>query len=70
MKVSPINNIVTPKTTGYAAASGLCLTALSGCSNNKYLRKSHKAFAIATAIITAIHIGQIEYYHLKYKQNK
>ncbi len=70
MKISPINKIITPKTTGYTAAAGLCLTAMSGFSKNKTFRKSHKFLAFSTAIITAIHIAQIEYYHLKYKQNK
>ena len=71
MKITPIDNkFVTSKSTGYAAAVCICLTAISGASKNKAIYRTHKPLALITGIITAIHIGLIEYYNKKYKQNK
>ena len=63
-----MNKIVTPKTTGYAATAGLGLSVWSGISKNRNYRKQHKPLAYITAVLTAIHIGLIEYYHHKYKK--
>ncbi len=70
MKVDSVrkNSIITPKTTGYAATVGLGATVWSGISKNKTFRRQHKPLAYITAILTAIHIGLIEYYHHKYKK--
>lgn len=68
MKASSVNSIITPKTTGYAATTALGLAVWSGVSKNKTFRKQHKPLAYLTAILTAIHIGLIEYYHHKYKK--
>ena len=67
MKISSINQIVTPKSTGYAATTALGVATLSGISKNKNFRKAHKPLAYITAALTALHIGLIEYYHHKYK---
>ena len=70
MKVSKISSIITPKTTGYASAAGLCLTVLSGMSKKRLIYRAHKPLAFLTAGITALHIGLIEYYHHKYSKHK
>ena len=68
MNVNKIQStLITPKTTGYAATTSLGLAVLSGASKNKKFRNTHKPFAILTAILTALHIGLIEYYHHKYR---
>ena len=68
MKVEKVlPRIVTPKTTGYAAAAGLGLAVWSGISKNKTFKKTHKPFAWASALLTILHIGLIEYYHYKYR---
>lgn len=69
MKVETIQTFTNPKVTGYTAASALCLTTISGLSKNKLIRKSHKPLAWASSVLTLIHIGLIEYYYLKYKNN-
>lgn len=69
MKVNPIQQIITPKTSGYAATVGLGASVVSGVSKNKNFRKMHKPLAYMTAILTALHIGLIEYYHHKFKSN-
>lgn len=70
MNVAPVksNSYITPKTTGYAATAGLALSVWSGVSKNKSFRKKHKPIAYITALLTAVHIGLIEYYHYKYKK--
>ena len=70
MKVSPIqqNKYITPKTTGYAATTGIAWSIYSGISKNKSVRKTHKPVAYLSAVLTAIHIALIEYNHYKYKQ--
>lgn len=65
-----INSIITPKTTGYVATASLGLATVSGISKNKTFRKTHKPLAYITAVLTALHIGLIEYYHYKFKKNK
>lgn len=70
MKISPINQFVTPKSTGYSATIALCMTTLSGVSKNKSFRKMHKPLAYVSVILTAIHIALIEYYHHSYKKGK
>ena len=68
MKVSSIqSNIITPKTTGYAAALGLGLTVISGMSKNNSIRKVHKPLAIFSILSAILHLGLIEYYHYKFK---
>ena len=70
MKVTSVksNNILTPRTTSYSATLGLGLSIWSGLSKNKSFRKAHKPLAYITALLTALHIGLIEYYHIKYKK--
>lgn len=70
MKISEIKSYITPKTTGYAAATGIVLSALSGKSRNRTFRKMHKPIACATVLSTAIHVGLIEYNNYKWKQQK
>ncbi len=70
MKISPINQTLTPKSTGYSATFALGIATLSGISKNKSFRKMHKPFAYLSAIFTAIHIALIEYYHHSYKKEK
>ena len=65
-----INGIITPKTTGYAATVSLGLATVSGISKNKTFRKAHKPLAYVTAALTVLHLGLIEYYHHKFKNNK
>lgn len=70
MEIRPVimNKIITPKTTGYATTAGLGLSVWSGISRNKTFRKKHKPLAYTTAVLTALHIGLIEYYNFKYKK--
>lgn len=69
MKVDSVKrNYITQKTTGYAATASLGLAVVSGISRNKSFRKTHKPFAYISALLTAAHIGLIEYYHHKYKK--
>lgn len=65
-----INNVSTPKTTGYAATVSLGLATASGISKNKCFRKVHKPFAYVTAALTFLHLGVVEYYHHKFKNGK
>lgn len=68
MKVQSVcDKFITPKTTGYAAASCIGMSVLSGISKNRIIRKTHKPLAYMSAILTIFHIGLIEYYHHKYK---
>lgn len=69
MKVSSTNQIITPKSTGYIATTALGVATLSGISRNRNIRKAHKPTAYLTAILTALHIGLIEYYHHKFKNS-
>lgn len=71
MKVTPIqqNKYITPKTTGYAATTGIAWSIYSGISKNKSIRKTHKPVAYISAVLTAAHIALIEYNHYKYKQS-
>ena len=70
MKISPISQIVTPKSTGYSATLALGMATLSGVSKSKSFRKMHKPLACVSAILTALHIALIEYYHYSYKNGK
>ncbi len=70
MKIDKIQSYITPKTTGYASAIGLGLSAMSGIYKNKTLKKAHKPLALVTAGLTILHIGLIEYYHYKYKHKQ
>jgi len=66
MKTEKIQSaIITPKTTGYAAAAGMGLSVLS--AKNKNLKNFHKTSAYVTAGLTFLHIGLIEYYNFKFK---
>ena len=71
MKIQPIqvNNYLTPKITGYAATTGIVLSIISGISKNKNLKKTHKPLAYISALLTALHVGLIEYNHYKWKKN-
>ncbi len=62
-----INKFVTPKTTGYAAATAIGLSFISGVSKNKLLKKYHKPMAYASIVLTTTHIGLVEYNHYKWK---
>lgn len=67
MKVDSVKqNYITPKTTGYAATTALGLSVVS--AKIKPMRKTHKPFAYIAALLTAAHIGLIEYYHHKFKK--
>ena len=68
MKVNPIQNYITPKTTGYSATAALGISVLSGISKNKTCRKMHKPFAYLSAFLTVAHIGLVTYLHNKYKK--
>lgn len=67
MQIDKIQLYVTPKTTGYASAAGVALSAVSGMSKYKFIRNVHKPLGWTTVGLTAIHIGLIEYYHHKFK---
>ena len=71
MKVFSISNnkYITPKTTGYAATTGIVLSMLSGVTKNKAFRKSHKTLAYISTGLTAIHIGLIEFNNYKWKKS-
>ena len=70
MKIFSISNnkYITPKTTGYASATGIALTLLSGITKNKSFRKSHKPLAYLSTGLTALHIGLIEYNYYNWKK--
>ena len=68
MKTEKIqSSIITPRTTGYAAAAGVGITLLSGVNKNKTIKKIHKPVAWFTAAVSVLHIGLIEYYNYKFK---
>ena len=67
MKIDKLQSYITPKTTGYSAVTAMGITALSGISKNKSIKKLHKPFAVVSIGFTALHVGLIEYYHYKYK---
>ena len=73
MEVSPIKQnsfrIITPKTTGYAATTCMALAIYSGVTKSKTLKKQHKFLGYLSVLLTAVHIGLIEYYHHKYKSD-
>ena len=62
--------LLTPKNTGYAALGAMALTTLRATSKNKTIKSSHKTLGWITVALTALHIGLIEYYHLKFKKKK
>jgi hypothetical protein len=62
------SKIVNPKTTGYAAATGMVVLGARALTKNKTVLKSHKWIGVITAGLTALHIGLVEYYHNKYKK--
>ena len=74
MEVSPIKQnsykIITSKTTGYAATTSMALAIYSGVTKNKTLKKQHKFWGYLSVLLTAVHIGLIEYYHAKYKSKE
>lgn len=47
---------ITGELTGLGAGVGLALTVASGYTKNKNFKKQHKNFAIATIVITVLHI--------------
>ncbi len=70
MKTENIKAYITPKTTGYAALTGIGATVMSGITSKKALKRTHKPLACFTAALTGMHVGLIEYYHYKYNKNK
>ena len=70
MKISNITTYITPKSTGYAAAAGICLAAYSGFAKNRQIKKVHKPIAFMTGVAAIMHIGIIEYYNHRYKSEK
>ncbi len=70
MKINSIQQVITPKTTGYAATAGVGISIYSGISKNKNIKKFHKPLAYITTVLIALHIGLIEYYHNKFKSKK
>lgn len=62
--------ILTPKNTGYMALGAMALTTLRAVTKNKTVRKSHKTLGWVTVALTALHVGLVEYYHLKFKKTK
>ena len=58
------NNFNYVKTTGYTA---LALGAASIIQAGRHKTKSHKILSYLTAIFSIIHVGIIEYYHVKKK---
>lgn len=61
-------SLITPKTTGYAAATAIGLTAIRAFSKAKPITKSHKILGLISAGLTLLHIGCVEYLHHKYKK--
>ena len=71
MKIEKIqSSILTPRVTGFSAASALGITILSGISKNNYVKKVHKPFSMITVLLTLLHIGLIEYSYYKYNKNR
>ena len=72
--IKKINNseikkqILSPKSTGYAAAGALFISGISSFSKNKIVRKKHKIFGITSGILTLLHIGTLKYLSFKYKK--
>ena len=62
--------LLNPKNTGYAALGALALTTLRATSKNKTVKKYHKTLGWITTGLTALHVGLIEYYHMKFKKKK
>lgn len=62
-----VDSVITPKTTGYAAAAAMGLCMYSAVTKNKALKKAHKPLAWTTAIAAVLHTGLIEYYNYKYR---
>ena len=60
--------LLNPKTTGYAALGAMTLTTLRAITKDKTVRKSHKALGWVTVGLTALHVGLVEYYHIKFKK--
>jgi len=70
MQVNKVQqSLITPKTTGYTAATAISLALASGITKNKSLKKIHTFSAWVAGLSTLIHIVQIEYLHHKYKTN-
>lgn len=70
MQVEKVQSIITPKTTGYAAATGIALTIASNFSKNTTIKKTHKPLGWISAGLTLVHIGLIEYYNHKFSSHK
>ena len=61
---------LTPKNTGYMAVGAMALTSLRAFSKSKTVRKTHKVFAWLSVALTALHVGLVEYYNLKFKKSR
>ena len=73
-KVNSIENqkkpILTPRNTGYAAAAALILASGRAITTNKSVKRTHKMLGWLALGLTVLHIGLIEFYHLKFKNGK
>ena len=58
------------KITGLTAGLGIALTMASGLTKNKTLKKQHKNIAVATAIITALHVLWTKFGYPRQKHKK
>ena len=69
-KINQTNNkpFLTPKNTGYVAAGAMLITSVRAFTAKKPIVKSHKIMGIITAALTLLHVGVVEYLHLKYKK--
>ena len=61
-------SFLTPKNTGYAAAGAVALTTVRAFTNKNNITKSHKILGYIAVSLTLLHIGLVEYLHLKYKK--
>lgn len=52
------------------AVGAMALTSLRAFSKNKTVRKTHKALAWLSVALTALHVGLIEYYNHKFKNQR
>ena len=60
--------LITPKSTGYAAAGAIGLCTIRAFSKSKSITKTHKILGFIATGLTLLHIGCVEYLHHKYKK--
>lgn len=61
----PQKPLLNPKNTGYIATGALLLT----CIRPKITKKFHKHLGWLTVLLSAAHIGVVEYFHHKVKRS-